>query len=343
MRLFNAPIMGLFIIGFILFTLSLYSLTVGAISISTMDVIYSLLGQQEDFQTSLVVNEIRLPRLILGVIVGAGLAVAGAAMQGLFRNPLADPGLVGVSSGAALAAVTVIVLGSGYLSQYVVFWGYFALPLAAFTGGGLVTWVIYKIATKNGRTDVGLMLLTGIAIGAIAGAATGLLTYFATDAELRSLTFWSMGSIASASWQDIAISAGPILLTIIILPLFARALNAFLMGEAVSSHMGFNVKQLKFVVIVLTALAVGASVAVSGMIGFVGLVAPHIVRLLLGPDHRWLIPGSAILGAILIIGSDMVARSILSPAELPIGIIMSAFGGPFFLWLLIQRRSRVGF
>ena len=343
MRLFNAPIMGLFIIGFILFTLSLYSLTVGAISISTMDVIYSLLGQQEDFQTTLVVNEIRLPRLILGVIVGAGLAVAGAAMQGLFRNPLADPGLVGVSSGAALAAVTVIVLGGGYLSQYVVFWGYFALPLAAFTGGGLVTWVIYKIATKDGRTDVGLMLLTGIAIGAIAGAATGLLTYFATDAELRSLTFWSMGSIASASWQDIAISAGPILLTIIILPLFARALNAFLMGEAVSSHMGFNVKQLKFVVIVLTALAVGASVAVSGMIGFVGLVAPHIVRLLLGPDHRWLIPGSAILGAILIIGSDMVARSILSPAELPIGIIMSAFGGPFFLWLLIQRRSRVGF
>jgi len=343
MRLFNAPIMGLFIIGFILFTLSLYSLTVGAISISTMDVIYSLLGQQEDFQTALVVNEIRLPRLILGVIVGAGLAVAGAAMQGLFRNPLADPGLVGVSSGAALAAVTVIVLGGGYLSQYVVFWGYFALPLAAFTGGGLVTWVIYKIATKDGRTDVGLMLLTGIAIGAIAGAATGLLTYFATDAELRSLTFWSMGSIASASWQDIAISAGPILLTIIILPLFARALNAFLMGEAVSSHMGFNVKQLKFVVIVLTALAVGASVAVSGMIGFVGLVAPHIVRLLLGPDHRWLIPGSAILGAILIIGSDMVARSILSPAELPIGIIMSAFGGPFFLWLLIQRRSRVGF
>lgn len=343
MRLFNAPIMGLFIIGFILFTLSLYSLTVGAISISTMDVIYSLLGQQEDFQTSLVVNEIRLPRLILGIIVGAGLAVAGAAMQGLFRNPLADPGLVGVSSGAALAAVTVIVLGGGYLSQYVVFWGYFALPLASFAGGGLVTWVIYKIATKDGRTDVGLMLLTGIAIGAIAGALTGLLTYFATDAELRSLTFWSMGSIASASWQDIAISAGPILLTIIILPLFARALNAFLMGEAVSSHMGFNVRQLKFVVIVLTALAVGASVAVSGMIGFVGLVAPHIVRLLLGPDHRWLIPGSAILGAILIIGSDMVARSILSPAELPIGIIMSAFGGPFFLWLLIQRRSRVGF
>ena len=152
-----------------------------------------------------------------------------------------------------------------------------------------------------------------------------------------------MGSIASASWQDIAISSGPIVATIIILPFFARALNAFLMGEAVSSHMGFNVKQLKFIVIVFTALAVGASVSVSGMIGFVGLVAPHLVRLLLGPDHRWLLPGSAIVGAILIIGSDMVARTILSPAELPIGIVMSAIGGPFFLWLLIQRRSRVGF
>jgi iron complex transport system permease protein len=335
--------LGLFIISLLLIILSLYSLTIGAIPITGLDVIYSLIGQQQDFQTALVVNEIRLPRLILGIIVGAGLAVAGAAMQGLFRNPLADPGLVGVSSGAALAAVIVIVLGAGFLSQYVIFWGYFALPIAAFAGGGFVTWLIYKIATKNGRTDVGLMLLTGIAIGAIAGAATGLLTYFATDSELRSLTFWSMGSIASASWQDISISAGPILISVIVLPFFARALNAFLMGEEVSSHMGFNVKQLKVIVIVLTALAVGAAVSVSGMIGFVGLVAPHLVRILLGPDHRWLLPGSAILGAILVLGSDMVARTILSPAELPIGIVMSALGGPFFLWLLIQRRSRVGF
>jgi len=342
-RLFHSPMLGLFIISLLLIILSLYSLTIGAIPITGLDVIYSLIGQQQDFQTALVVNEIRLPRLILGIIVGAGLAVAGAAMQGLFRNPLADPGLVGVSSGAALAAVIVIVLGAGFLSQYVIFWGYFALPIAAFAGGGFVTWLIYKIATKNGRTDVGLMLLTGIAIGAIAGAATGLLTYFATDSELRSLTFWSMGSIASASWQDISISAGPILISVIVLPFFARALNAFLMGEEVSSHMGFNVKQLKVIVIVLTALAVGAAVSVSGMIGFVGLVAPHLVRILLGPDHRWLLPGSAILGAILVLGSDMVARTILSPAELPIGIVMSALGGPFFLWLLIQRRSRVGF
>ncbi len=343
MRFFKSPILGLISLGFLLIFLSLLSLTVGALPISMQDVVSSLLGQQEDFQTALVVNEIRLPRLLLGIIVGAGLAVAGAAMQGLFRNPLADPGLVGVSSGAALAAITVIVLGSGFLSQWVIFWGYFALPIAAFAGGGLVTWLIYEVATKDGRTDVGLMLLTGIAINAIAGAATGLLIYFATDAELRTLTFWSMGSIASASWKDITIAAGPILIATLLLPYYARSLNAFLMGESVSMHMGFNVKQMKFMVVTLTALSVGAAVSVSGVIGFVGLVAPHLVRLMIGPDHRWLLPGSAIVGAVLVVGSDMLARTLLSPAELPIGIIMAAIGGPFFLWMLIQRRSRVGF
>ncbi|MGC9385947.1 MAG: FecCD family ABC transporter permease [Hydrogenovibrio sp.] len=343
MRRVQSPLWAL--AGLLLLTLlvSLYSLTIGAISLDTSQVVSSLLGWQDDFQTALVVNEIRLPRLLLGLLVGAGLAVAGAAMQGLFRNPLADPGLVGVSSGAALAAVTIIVLGSSFLSQWVVFWGFFALPVAAFLGGLLVTWLIYRVATKNGRTDVGLMLLTGIAINAIAGSATGILTYFATDEELRTLTFWTMGSIASASWQDLAIATLPILVAVIALPYFARPLNAFLMGEAVTTHMGFNVKQLKWAVIALTALAVGAAVSVSGIIGFVGLVAPHIVRLILGPDHRWVLPGSALVGAILVVASDMLARTLLSPAELPIGIVMSAIGGPFFLWLLIQRRSRVGF
>jgi len=343
LRLLNSPRLTLISLGVLLLIISLLSLTLGALPIDVKDVVLSLLGQQEDFQTALVINEIRLPRLLLGIVVGAGLAIGGAAMQGLFRNPLADPGLVGVSSGAALAAIIVIVLGGNYLSQWVVFWGYFALPLAAFAGGGLVTWLIYQIATKDGRTDVGLMLLTGIAINAIAGAVTGLLVYFATDEELRTLTFWSMGSIASASWKDIVISTIPILIAVILLPIFARSLNAFLMGESVSEHMGFNVKQMKFMVVTLTALAVGAAVSVSGVIGFVGLVAPHLVRLLLGPDHRWVLPGSAILGAILVVFSDMLARTVLSPAELPIGIIMSAIGGPFFLWLLIQRRSRVGF
>lgn len=343
MRLTNAPITALILLLMLTLIVSIYSLTVGAIPLDAQQVLSSLFGSQEDIQTSLVVNEIRLPRLLLGLLVGAGLAVSGAAMQGLFRNPLADPALVGVSSGAALAAVSVIVLGGSMLSEWVSLLGFFALPFAAFLGGLLVTKLIYRIATKDGRTDVGLMLLTGIAINAIAGSATGILTYIATDEELRTLTFWSMGSIASASWQDLTIATAPILIAIFALPYFARSLNAFLMGEAVSAHMGFNVKSMKWGVITLTALAVGAAVSVSGIIGFVGLVAPHVVRLVLGPDHRWVLPGSAIVGAILVVISDMFARTILAPAELSIGIIMSAIGGPFFLWLLIQRRSRVGF
>jgi iron complex transport system permease protein len=167
------------------------------------------------------------------------------------------------------------------------------------------------------------------------------LTYVASDEALRSLTFWSMGSLASATWQDVAIVTVPTLLALAILPFFARALNSFLMGESVSYQSGFNVKQLKRVTIALTALAVGAAVSVSGLIGFVGLVAPHLVRLILGPDHRWVIPGSALMGGMLVLVSDILARTLLSPAELPIGILMSAIGGPFFLWLLMQHRSRI--
>lgn len=343
MRLTHSPIGALIIVFLVASILSIYSLTVGAIPIDTLQVAASLFGTQEEFQTRLVVTEIRLPRLLVGLLVGAGLAVSGAAMQGLFRNPLADPALVGVSSGAALAAVSVIVLGNSILSEWVIFWGFFALPFAAFLGGLWVTWLIYHIATKDGRTDVGLMLLTGIAINAIAGAAIGILTYVASDEELRTLTFWSMGSIASASWKDVSIAALPILIAVFAMPYFSRPLNAFLMGEAVTSHMGFNVKKMKWGVITLTALSVGAAVSVSGIISFVGLVAPHIVRLILGPDHRWVLPGSALVGAILVVASDMFARTILAPAELSIGIVMSAIGGPFFLWLLIQRRSRIGF
>ncbi|WP_319558297.1 iron ABC transporter permease [Thiomicrorhabdus sp.] len=342
MRVFNEPYFGLAFLSVLLALLAAYSLSVGAIAVSWQDTGVTLFGSAPSELVHRVVVDIRLPRILLGVLVGAALGVAGAALQGLFRNPLADPGLVGVSSGAALAAVATIVLGSSLLKDWIDFSGYFALPIAAFLGGLAVTLLIYRVATHNGRTDVGLMLLAGIAMNAIAGALTGILTYYASDEELRSLTFWSMGSIAGASFDDLSIALAPITLALVVLPKFARALNAFLMGESVSRHMGYNLKQLKTAVIVLSSLAVGAAVAVSGMIGFIGLVAPHLVRLLLGPDHRWLLPGSAIMGALLVVASDMLARTILSPAELPIGLVIAAFGGPFFLWLLLQRRNRVG-
>ena len=342
-RLFQSPLQAAWLLSSLLALALSFSLTQGAVPLSVMQVYGTLIGILDDAYAQLVVIDIRLPRVILGCIVGAGLAIAGAAMQGLFRNPLADPGLVGVSSGAALAAVMIIVLGGTWLKQWTSFWGYFALPMAAFLGGLLVTAIIYRVSTRNGRTDVALMLLAGIAINAIAGAATGIMTYFASDEELRSLTFWTMGSLASANWTDVALSGFPILLACGLLPMFDRPLNAFLMGENVTRHSGFDVKRMKRIVISLTALAVGAAVAVSGVIGFVGLVAPHLVRLLVGPDHRWVLPMSAVMGALLVVVSDMFARLVLSPAELPIGLMMAAFGGPFFLWLLLQQRARVGF
>lgn len=343
MRFIQCANCGLIGLVIVLIVVAFGSMTFGAMTLGWWDVVLAAFGQSDNTQWNWVVQEIRLPRLALGILVGAGLAVAGAAMQGLFRNPLADPALVGVSTGSALAAVAVIVLGSSWLSGWTSSVGYFALPLAAFLGGLLVTGLIYQIASKDGRTDVSLMLLAGIAINAIAGALIGVLTYYASDEALRSLTFWTMGSIASASWRDVWLAAIPILSAIIILPYFAKVLNALLMGERVTQHLGFNVTLAKRGIIILTALSVGAAVAVSGVIGFVGLVAPHLVRLLLGPDHRWVLPGSALVGAILVVVSDSIARIIVAPAELPIGLVMAAIGGPFFLWLLINRRNRVGF
>lgn len=341
MRMLHRPKLTLWMLFLVLVAVSLLSLTKGTLPLSPTQVVQALFGSQLDPQAYLVIHQIRLPRLLLAAFVGAGLGVSGAAMQGLFRNPLADPALIGVSSGAALAAITVIVLGSGALGVWVGFWGALALPVAAFIGGALVTWVIYRLSTYRGHTDIALMLLTGVAINAIAGAGIGILSYYASSDELRTLTFWTMGSLASASWQDVWLVAIPVILVSATLPYFARALNAFLMGESVSTHIGFNAKRLKLSVIFLTALAVGAAVSVSGIVTFVGLVAPHLVRLLLGPDNRWLLPGSVMMGAILVVTSDMLARTLLSPAELPIGIVMAVLGGPFFLWMLIQRRSRI--
>lgn len=343
MRITNNPSLALPLLFILLCFISLYSLSFGAINVSTEEIVNALFLNNGHFQTLLIINEVRLPRLLLGVLVGMSLGMSGAVLQALFRNPLADPALIGISSGAALGAITVIVLGGTFLNEWEAFLGYFALPLSAFIGGVIVTSVIYIVATKSGQTDVGLMLLSGIAINAVVGSAVGLLTYFATDTELRDLTFWTMGSVASASWKDLSIISIPILLTIIILPIFAKSLNAFLMGEDVSRHIGFNVKLLKAMVIALTALAVGTSTSVSGIIGFVGLVAPHLVRFLLGSDNRYVILSSAFVGGILVVMADIFARILLSPAELPIGILMSAIGGPFFLYLLIKRRNRVGF
>ncbi|WP_417261927.1 FecCD family ABC transporter permease [Celeribacter sp.] len=286
-----------------------------------------------------VVWDIRMPRVLTGALVGAALAVAGAVMQGVFRNPLADPGLVGVSAGAGFGAVAAIVLGGllPFALQNLV--GAYLVPLAAFFGGWVSTLALYKIATRGGRTSVATMLLAGIALGALTGALTGFIVYKATDDQLRDLTFWGMGSVAGATWAKL-LTAGPIIaLALITAPFLARALDALALGEAVASHMGIDTQRMKRIAILSVAGSVGASVAITGGIGFIGIVVPHLLRLIQGPEHRNLLPNAALLGAIMLLLADMVSRLAVSPAELPIGIVTACLGGPFFLWILLKNRA----
>lgn len=290
----------------------------------------------------IIILDIRLPRAVLGLLVGAALAVSGAVMQGLFRNPLADPGLVGVSSGASLGAVLIIVLGTSLFGPVFALFGFYTLPVAAFLGGLCTTLLLYRIATRSGQTSVATMLLAGIALAALAGAITGVLIFVADDQQLRDLTFWGLGSLAGASWTKVLAAAPIIILSLMVVPFLSRGLNALTLGEAAAFHMGVPVQRLKNVAIVSVAAATGASVAVSGGIGFVGIVVPHVLRLIIGPDHRFLLPASALLGGTLLIFADMIARTIVPPAELPIGIITAFAGAPFFLWILLRGRSHMG-
>ncbi len=323
----------------------LFSITTGASNASVIDVITGMLSGSAESTLSIrdriVIFDIRLPRAVLGFLIGGGLAVSGAVMQGLFRNPLADPGLIGVSAGSSLGAVAMIVLGGGVLAPLVHLFGIFSLPIAAFIGGLTTTILLYKVATRYGQTSIATMLLAGIALGSLALAATGILIYVADDRQLRDLTFWSMGSLAGSTWSKVA-GAGPIIvLSLLPLPFMARGLNALTLGEAAAFHMGISVQRLKNIAVVSVAAAVGASVAVSGGIGFVGIVVPHILRMVIGPDHRFLLPASALLGGSLLVIADVVARILVSPAELPIGILTAGVGGPFFLWMLLRQRSRL--
>jgi iron complex transport system permease protein len=323
---------------------TLASLGSGASDASALAVVHHwLTGAGSDdalgLRDRIIVRDIRLPRAILGALVGASLAVSGAVMQGLFRNPLADPGLIGVSAGAGLGAVAVIVLGGTALAPLVALLGVAALPLAAFCGGLVATFILYAIATRQGRTSVATMLLAGIALAALAMALTGMLIYVADDRQLRDLTFWQLGSLAGATWQKIG-TAGPVMIAALAaMPFLARGLNALALGEATAGHLGVPVQRLKYVAIVGVSAAVGASVAVSGGIGFIGIVVPHLLRLLIGPDNRYLLPASALLGAATLLMADAVSRIVVSPAELPIGIVTASVGGPFFLWILLRKRG----
>ena len=285
-----------------------------------------------------IILDIRLPRTLIGLLVGASLAAAGALLQGLFRNPLADPGLVGVSSGSALGAALVIVLGHGLVAGPLPFP---LLPAAAFLGALAATFLLYAIATRRGRTSIATMLLAGIALAALAGAGTGFLAFVSDDRQLRDLTFWTLGSLGGATWTKLGTVAVPLLLCLAGAPLLGRALNALVLGEAEAFHLGVAVQRAKRLTILAVAVAVGTSVATAGLVGFVGLVVPHLIRLSVGPDHRLLLPASALAGGTLLIAADIAARLVVAPAELPLGIVTALFGAPYFLWLLLRRGSEL--
>ncbi len=283
--------------------------------------------------------DIRLPRIVLGGLVGAALGISGAAMQGLFRNPLADPSLVGISSGAALAATMVVIIGDMVSLSLPPIFQLFAFPLAAFFGAIVTTLLIYRLSTIGGQTVIATLLLAGIAINALAQAFSGFLTFYATDLQLRSLTFWKLGSLGGGNWSSILAITPFIVIPILLFSRLARPLNALLLGESEAGHLGFDIEKVKKMTVILVALSVGASVAFTGLISFVGLVVPHLLRLLIGPDHRYLLPCSALLGACLLLTADFIARTIVSPAEMPIGVLTAITGAPFFLWLLLRDRE----
>lgn len=305
-----------------------------------------------DPQHQLILNAIRWPRTLLAALVGACLAMCGAAMQGLFRNPLADPTLIGVSSGAAVGASLAIVLGatllagaseflSGLVGGMSEVLSAYLVSLFAFVGGFAATLLVYRLGTSSHGTSVGTMLLAGIAINALAAAITNAFSYVADDVALRRITLWRMGSLDGASWQSVTIAATLMSIVLLYLPRYSKALNAFLLGESEARHLGVPVERVKWQLIAWTALGVGVAVSVSGVIGFVGLVVPHLVRLMIGPDHRSLMPASALLGAILLVLADSVSRTVMAPAEVPIGIVTALLGAPFFISLLLQQRQRM--
>ena len=332
------------VLSVLLLIMMAVSMTTGASGASAWTIVAGWFGAAPDhaeqaLRDHAVIYNIRLPRMLLGVLVGAALAVSGLLMQGLFRNPLADPGLVGVSAGAGLGAVSIIVLGTTMLAPLTALLGIYTLQIASFAGGLVTTFVLYRVATRSGQTAIATMLLAGIAIAALAGAVTGVLVYIATDSQLRDLTFWSLGSLSGANWTKMAASGPIIVASLIAAGFLAKGLNALTLGEATAAHLGVPVQKFKLLTIVAVAGATGASVAVSGGIGFVGIVVPHLLRLIIGPNHRYLLPATALLGASFLLMADAISRLIVAPAELPIGIITAAFGGPFFLWILLRKRA----
>ncbi|MUK38255.1 iron chelate uptake ABC transporter family permease subunit [Aliivibrio fischeri] len=334
----------LWLSGFSLLIIAVSSIATGPMNITLSDSFNSLIPwstAEIPAHINLIIHQVRLPRTILCMLVGAILAISGVVMQGLFRNPLAEPGIIGVSAGAALGATMAIVLFSSVAQQFPIFMNFAAVPIFAFLGGAITTLIVYRLGTSKFGTSITVMLLAGVAISALSGAGIGYLNFIADDQMLRDLSLWSMGSLAGAKWNDLLLAGIGLITLLVLFMKNASGLNALLLGEAEAKHLGINVQSLKKRMIILSAVGVGITVSLSGMIGFIGLIIPHLGRMLSGPNHKTLLPLSALLGGLLLTAADMFARVAVSPAELPVGIVTAIIGAPFFLYLLFTQRGKI--
>jgi len=330
-------LLGLFI-GLILTIV--FATTIGSVYIPPLTALQILFGRMLYSKSwrpiyEVILLNVRLPRVLQAALVGSSLAVAGVAMQALFRNPMASPYILGISSGAAFGASLAIILGIGITINI------YAVPLMAFIFAILTIFIVYKIAEVHGRTPIETLLLTGIAIGSLFSALVSLLMYIAGE-KLERIVFWLMGGLWTSDWSRVVITFPLILLGILVMLVFSRHLNLILMGEETAIDLGLEVEKFKKIILIFASLITAAAVSVCGIIGFVGLIIPHIMRILVGPNHRILLPSSCLLGAIFLVWVDTIARTIIEPTEVPVGILTSLLGVPFFLYLLRRRKRVIG-
>ena len=323
------------ILALALFVSIVVCLSIGVVNIPFDQIISVLMGGGSERDRYIVMN-LRLPRVFLAGIVGASLALAGAAMQGLFRNPMASPSIIGLSAGAAFGASLAIVLGVSWVS------GAFAIPAMAFVFSFVTLFLVYAVSrNRSGYVPVETLLLAGIAIGALFSALVSALQYFSGD-KLSGVVFWLMGGLNNATWEQVLISIPPVILGSAVIMVLARDLNAMMVGEEQAGNLGINVNQTRILLLLASSLITAIAVSVSGIIGFVGLIIPHTIRILVGPDHRVLLPASILGGALFMILTDTLARTVISPAELPVGFITSLLGALFFIYLLMSRKRSMG-
>ncbi|MBB3060548.1 FecCD family ABC transporter permease [Microbulbifer rhizosphaerae] len=320
------------VLATLLATSLVVAIALGSVALPFADVLRALAGGELEGFGGDIVRAIRLPRALLAASVGAVLAVCGAYLQGMFRNPLADPSLIGVTAGASVGASAAIMFGGAMLG---------VVSLGAFAGGLVAVWLVYRVATGVQGTSVATMLLMGIAVTALAASLTGLMDYFADSANLRRMSLWRMGGLDGATGARALLVLATLAVLLLSMKSTVRGLNTLLLGESQARHLGVDVERLKSHLIVLVALGVGVSVAVAGSIAFVGLVVPHMIRLCVGPDHRMLVPLSALGGASLLLLADTLARTVIAPTELPVGLVTALIGAPFFVFLLVRHRELI--